>query len=153
MLLNYPRLFSFFFSFFLALFSFSIFFCKFCGSSTCMRPSTPPSNRKLQCDCNQNEKKIVFLFEHMHFIASNGGGMGSISTTSSQQSFANQSPVGGDPPSNPSLTASSVGDKNQKSQTEFNFQTIHEAFGREIEQDLKERRRLKELATQPLIQF
>lgn len=86
----------------------------------------------------------------MHFIASNGGGMVSISTTSLQQSFANKSPVGGDPPSN--LTAS-AGDCNLKSQTEFNFQTVHEAFGREIEQDLKERRRLKELAKQPLIQF
>lgn len=72
--------------------------------------------------------------------------MGSMS--SSQLSLANQSPVGV-APSN--LTASS--DCSQKSQIEFNFQTVHETFGKEIEQDLKERRRLKELAQRPLIEF
>lgn len=44
-------------------------------------------------------------------------------------------------------------DCNQQSQKEFNFQMVHEAFGREIQQDLKERRRLKELAQRPLIEF
>lgn len=73
--------------------------------------------------------------------------MGSVSA-SSQQSHVNKSPIG-DPPSK--LTAFS--ESNQKSKKEFNFQTVHEAFGREIEQDLKERRRLKELAQKPLIQF
>lgn len=85
--------------------------------------------------------------------------MGSISAKSSssslsQQSIANnKSPVGGDPPSN--LTASSNTSLKSLSskEIEFNFQTVHAAFGREIEQDLKERRRLKELAQQPLIQF
>lgn len=72
--------------------------------------------------------------------------MGSVS--SSQLSYANQSPVGV-PPSN--LTASS--DCSKKSSDEINFQTVHEQFGREIEQDLKERRRLKELSQQPLIQL
>lgn len=84
--------------------------------------------------------------------------MGSISAKSSssslsQQSIANKSPVSGDPPSN--LTASSNTSLKSLSskEIEFNFQTVHAAFGREIEQDLKERRRLKELAKQPLIQF
>lgn len=49
------------------------------------------------------------------------------------------------------LTASS--NLSQKTQQEFDFQTIHEAFGKEIEQDLKERRRLKELSQRPLIEF
>lgn len=53
------------------------------------------------------------------------------------------------PPSK--LTASSI--VAQKNQKEFNFQTVHEAFGKEIEQDLKERRRLKELSQRPLIEF
>lgn len=48
------------------------------------------------------------------------------------------------------LTASNS-NSSQKTSREFNFQTIHEAFGKEIEQDLKERRRLKELAQTPLI--
>lgn len=84
--------------------------------------------------------------------------MGSISAKSSssslsQQSIANKSPVGGEPASN--LTASSNTSLKSLSskEIEFNFQTVHAAFGREIEQDLKERRRLKELAQQPLIQF
>lgn len=73
--------------------------------------------------------------------------MGSMSST--QLSHANQTPVGV-APSN--LIASS--ELSQKSQIqEFDFQTVHEAFGKEIEQDLKERRRLKELAKRPLIEF
>lgn len=52
------------------------------------------------------------------------------------------------------LTASNSNSNSQKqTPTEFNFQTIHEAFGKEIEQDLKERRRLKELSQRPLIEF
>lgn len=73
--------------------------------------------------------------------------MGSVS--SSQLLNANQSPVG-IPPSN--LTAFS--DTTQKTQLkEFSFQSVHEAFGKEIEKDLKERRRLKELSQKPLIEF
>lgn len=89
---------------------------------------------------------IIFLKTTIVCLASNGGGMGSVS--SSQLSYANQSPVG--VPSS-HLTASSDCSKN--STDEINFQTVHEKFGREIEQDLKERRRLKELAQQPLIQL
>lgn len=141
MLLNYACLFSFF-----------LFLSISTQTNSVARLYASPQMQK--CDCNQN-KTISIRTKYAHIlIASNGGGMGSISTTtsssSSQQSFANKSPVGGDPPSN--LTASS--DSNLKSQTkEFNFQTVHEAFGREIEQDLRERRRLKELAQKPLIQF
>lgn len=53
------------------------------------------------------------------------------------------------PPSK--LTATN--NSSQKIQKDFDFQTIHEAFGKEIEQDLKERRRLKELSQRPLIDF
>lgn len=85
-------------------------------------------------------------------LASNGGGGGKGSTlTSSQQKIqkiANKSPVE-EPPSN--LTASS--DSNPTTHRDFDFNYVHEKFGREIEQDLRERRRLKELAKQPLIQF
>lgn len=68
--------------------------------------------------------------------------------SSSQKTYVKKSPVDV-PPSN--LTTST--DSSQKSTKEFTFQMIHERFGREIEQDLRERRRLKELAQQPLIQF
>lgn len=64
--------------------------------------------------------------------------MGSV-LESSKQSNANQTPI-----VNPfDLNASS--NCNQKTSKDFNFQTIHETFGREIEQDLRERKRLKEL--------
>lgn len=66
--------------------------------------------------------------------------------SSSQLSNANQSAVGVAP-------SNTTAPSEQESQNEFNFQTVHEAFGREIEQDLKERRRLKELARRPLIDF
>lgn len=79
----------------------------------------------------------MFLF--LNCSASNGDGMNSIS--SSQQ------------PNVPSSQLTASSNSNQKNQKEFNFQTIHEAFGREIEQDIKERRRLKELAQRPLIDF
>lgn len=36
---------------------------------------------------------------------------------------------------------------------EFTFQAVHNAFGREINQDLQERRRLKELSQRPLIEI
>lgn len=71
--------------------------------------------------------------------------MGSVSA-STQQSVVNQLPIG-----NPSLNLTAFNDL--KTRKDFNFQTLHEAIGLEIEQDLKERRRLKELAQQPLIQF
>lgn len=37
--------------------------------------------------------------------------------------------------------------------TEFTFQLMHEAFGREIISDLNERKRIKELAHLPLIEL
>lgn len=46
-----------------------------------------------------------------------------------------------------------MNDKSTAKTNEFTFQMVHEAFGREIMQDLKERKRLKELAHQPLINF
>lgn len=36
---------------------------------------------------------------------------------------------------------------------EFTFQAVHDAFGQEINQDLQERRRLKELSQRPLIEI
>lgn len=42
---------------------------------------------------------------------------------------------------------------NSNSLKEFTFQVVHEAFGREINQDLQERRRLKELSQRPLIEI
>lgn len=72
------------------------------------------------------------------YLASNGGGIGSV-LDSSQQSHANQSPVVNPFDLTPTINC------NQKTPKEFNFQTMHEAFGKEIEQDLRERKRLKEL--------
>lgn len=53
----------------------------------------------------------------------------------------------------PSKLTASNSSSSQNTPKEFNFQTIHEAFGKEIEQDLNERRRLKELSQRPLIDF
>lgn len=44
-------------------------------------------------------------------------------------------------------------DKSAAQLKEFTFQAVHDAFGREINQDLQERRRLKELAQRPLIEI
>lgn len=82
---------------------------------------------------------MIVLKTLLNCLASNGGGM----NTSSSSQLSNL-------PSS-KLTASST--VSQKNRQEFNFQTIHEAFGKEIEQDLKERRRLKELSQRPLIEF
>lgn len=84
---------------------------------------------------------MFVLNKLLNCLASNGGGGGMNSSSSSQLSNV--------PPSK--LTASSI--VSQNNHKEFNFQTIHEAFGKEIEQDLKERRRLKELSQRPLIEF
>lgn len=109
-----------------------------------LRVCVPPKyNRKCNVIVTQKQNCLSDFLK----VASNGGGLGSVSA-SSQQPHVNKSPFG-DPPSK--LTASS--DSNQKSQKEVNFQTVHAAFGREIEQDLQEHRRLKQLAQKSLIEF
>lgn len=82
-----------------------------------------------------------------------GGGSGKMVPTSlpsinSQQSLSNQSPT--DDTSSQSITPN---DNNNVQSNEFTFQMVHEAFGREIMQDLKERKRLKELTQRPLIEL
>lgn len=103
-------------------------------SSVCMY--APPNNSPIVMWCD-----VILLNQYWTVLteASNGGGQNSLS--SSQLSNVPSS----------KLTASS--NSSQKTTKEFNFQTIHETFGKEIEQDLKERRRLKELAQRPLIEF
>lgn len=88
----------------------------------------------------------------MLYIATNGGGMGtsavSLSSLSSQQPFS-MNPFSDEP----SKSKTATNDANVKSSYEFSFQTVHDAFGKEIMQDLNERKRLKELAQRPLIEI
>lgn len=67
----------------------------------------------------------------------------SLPSLKSQQAHSNQTTLMGQ--SDDSATNSQP--------TEFTFQVVHEAFGREIMQDLHERKRLKELCQRPLIEL
>lgn len=85
--------------------------------------------------------------EHVNCLsmykATNGGGMGTMAVSLTSLNDA----------SSKAIPASTDTSKSIKDLNEFSFQMVHEAFGKEIMQDINERKRLKELSQRPLIEL
>lgn len=80
---------------------------------------------------------VVYKFVHILFYSVYDGGSGG---NGASQSYSISS----------SYSSNATDSSNQ---IEFNFQIVHETFGREIMKDLDDRKRIKELSQRPLIEL